>query len=190
MSPVLIALAVSVALVLFAAYWLVARRYRPDGKELAVVAEIPETGLFGVVLILLGFVMAIGRQSGMMVNGTPIGGDAEGSDTFIAGFTVVLVLAGVYVLLLSFTQRTIAYEDRLVAHSAFGAPRSMPWRAVTSVKVQPMSQRATFKSAGESISVNGKREEYLKLVEVALRKVPGEAASDDLGKLLRRLARK
>jgi len=179
-----IALIVAVAAVLFGIYWFATKRHRPDGDELAVVAEIPETGIFGVVLIALGFVMLIGKMRGMAIGGTE-----QSSVTFVAVFGVILVLAGVEIMLMSFIQRTIAYKDRIVSYNSFGNTRSIPWRQVTSVKVQPMSRKATFKSADESVSVNGKREEYIKLVQVAIEKVPPLVASDDLGRLLRALAK-
>jgi len=184
MTALVVALVVSVLAVAFGVFWMITRRHRPDGHELAVVAEIPETGILGGLLVALGFVMIGGKMAGM-----PIGGTGATADTFAAVFGVVLVLAGVEVLLMCLVKRTIAYPDRLVSFNSFGADRAIPWGKIVSVKVQPMSRRATFKSADDSISVDGRRADYVELVQVAIAKVPPLAASDDLARLLRTLAR-
>jgi len=184
MSLIVGALGLSVIAVIVVVVQMRTKQHKPDGTELAIVAEIPETAIFGVALALLGFFMLIAKLRGMDVGGT----DAT-SFTFIAVFGIVLVIAGAEIMLMSFIKRTIAYKDKIVSFNSYGKSREIPWVKVTGVSVQPLSRTATFKSAKESISVNGKREEYVKLVQVASEKIPGVVASDDLGKLLRRLAK-
>jgi len=184
MTAIVIALALSGVALLVAVYQMVTKQHKPDGHELAIVAEIPETAVFGVVLVLLGLFMLVAKLVGM-----GIGGADASSYPFVAIFGAVLVIVGSEIMLMSFVKRTVAYQDRIMSYNSFGNVRTIPWNKVTSVKVQLLSSTATFKSGDESISVNGRRSEYFKLVQVASKKVPGIVASDDLGRLLRKLAR-
>jgi len=183
MNALIIAIVLSVVAILVAIYQMTRRQHKPDGTELAIVAEIRETVAFGVVLLLLGLFMLVGKLFGM-----PIGGTDASSFPFIAVFGAVLVIAGAEIMLMSVVKRTIAYKDRIVSYNSFGNIRAIPWQKVTGVSVQALSRSATFKSAKDSITVNGRREDYYKLVQVAIEKVPPIVASDDLGRLLRRLA--
>ena len=184
MTSIIIALVLSVVAIAVAAYQMKTKQHKPDGTELAIVAEIPETIAFGVVLLLLGLFMLIGKLAGM-----PIAGSDSTSFVFTAVFGAVLVIAGVQIMLMSLVKRTIAYKDKIVAYNSLGNTHTIAWAKVTSVKVQLLSRSATFKSANDSITVNGRRDEYFKLVQVASQQVPRIVASDDLGRLLRRLAR-
>ena len=52
--------AITLALV-FSVYWIVKNRYKKDGGELAIVREIPETLIFGVMLIAAGYALLIAK---------------------------------------------------------------------------------------------------------------------------------
>ena len=179
---IVIAMVVGVLALILTAYWVKTKRHSKSGKELVIVSELPETGAFGVVLILLGFVMFIGKLAGM-----EIGGAEESSYPFVAVFGLILVLFGCEVMLMTIVKKVIAYKDRIEAYSSFGNIKSIPWSEVTQVKVPYLSRRATFKSEDVSISVNGKREDYLEFALAAKKYVPAVVASDDLGRLLRKL---
>ena len=182
MKLIITCLAICAVCLVFTVVWAIAKQHRRTDDELAVVAEIPETGFFGVALVILGFWMLIGK-----LMGEPFGGTDSASFTFIAIFGAVLTLAGCEVLLMSFVKRTIAYADQITSYNSFGKTTSIPWKSVTAVKVPLLSRNATFVSKQGSVSVNGRREEYVKLVNVAIKQVPPAVASDDLGRLLRRL---
>lgn len=175
--------AITLALV-FSVYWIVKNRYKKDGSELAIVREIPETLIFGVMLIAAGYALLIAK-----LLDPSVAGQDESSYNFVAVLAAVCGLSGVQTILTTFLKRAVAYPDKFVVTNPFGLKKEIPWNAVTEVKTVPLSLRVTFITRNDSVSVNGRGKEYGEFIRVAREKIPPIVGSDVLGRLYKRITK-
>lgn len=182
MSLIYISAVLCTALFVLVGIWIKHKQPERTGGELARVAEIPETGIMGVLLALLAYFLLLAKFFDPSTAGTD-----ETSYRFVAGFAVICAMAASEVLLAAFVKKAIAYEDKLVYIRSFGANSTMRWADITQVKVSTLGRKVTFVAGANAIGVDGAKKEYLKFLKIAKAHIPAVVASDDLGKLLARL---
>ena len=137
--------------IIFTVFWIFRNRPQKDGRELAIVSEIPETMLFGCMLVVAGFSLLAAKYYDPSIAGTD-----QVSYNFVAVLAAICGISGGQILLMTFVKKAIAYPDRFVIINMFGLKKEFSWKSVTEVKTIPLSLRVTFRVADESVSINGR----------------------------------
>ncbi|MGI6622791.1 MAG: hypothetical protein GX227_05490 [Clostridiaceae bacterium] len=163
---------------------IVRKRYRKDGRELAIVSEIPETMVFGCMLVIVGYALLLAKYYNPSVAGNDLS-----SYNFVAILAAICGISGSQILLSTFVKKAVAYPDRFVVITMFGFKREFSWRSVTEVKTTPISLRVTFTVSNESVSINGRGKEYGEFIRTAREKIPATVGSDVLGRLYNRITK-
>jgi hypothetical protein len=168
--------------IIFTVFWILRNRLNKDGKELAIVSEIPETLIFGAMLVITGYALLASKLYNPSIAGTD-----QVSYNFVAILAAVCGISGSQILLTTFVKKAIAYQDKFVIINMFGLKREIPWKSVTEVKTMPMSLKVTFRVGNEAVSVNGRAKEYGEFIKIARQHIPALVGSDVLGRLYKRI---
>jgi len=181
MLQVILSLAACAVLTVATAVFAWKRQPPREEGELLRMKAVPENGLMAGMLLAAGFALDSVKLAVPDTAGTD-----NPSYTFIAIFALLCAAAGCHIFLTSFVKQVVAYDDRFVVYTPFGASMSIRWQEVTEVKTQLLSKAAAFKSLSGNASVNGRNQEYLEFLKLAMERVPRAVGSDELGRLYQR----
>lgn len=166
-------------------FFVIKKRYVPTGKESAVVRAPVETLIMAVMLYIAGIALIVAK---IMIPDLA-GSDAE-AQKFIVIFALLCVVSACATLLHTLLRTAVAFPDRMVVFSAIGEKTEMRWNEVKEIKVPFLTKQATFISDTQRITVNGKDRDYHMFIGTAKSKIPASIASDVLGNLYNKTAKR
>lgn len=142
------------------------------------------TAVLGIMLLALGFVFPALKLTDPSAAGT----DSQ-SYWFVILFSLACHLMGDFALLFTFVKRTVLYEDRVLACSAFGRQTQIRWEDVVRVD-KPVTKSCYILTDrdGDTIQVGGDNKASRQFVDFAKAKIKTASGANLLHQVEHRLS--